>query len=279
MSQQNQNDCPSCKASFTGSYCFSCGEKKLQNEDLKIRSFLKSAVITLLSTDGKLLSTLKQHLGSPGSLTNAYMKGKRTPYLKPLQIFLMANVLYFFLATLGYAFTFNTPLYWHMNATNFPHKPIAEKLVIAELNSTGETLDEYSPRFDNLVDSFSKTLVIVLIPLFFLPLQLLKFKSKEPPLKQLVFSVHVISFVLMLSLLFFVMRLVTPFFSGEAVFSATSITLIALYLLLSLKRVYNKGYLRSGLEAIILSLAFYAVVILYRGLLFFTTFYSLKWIF
>ncbi|MEL6822579.1 MAG: DUF3667 domain-containing protein [Calditrichota bacterium] len=278
MSIQTNNVCPSCQNIFRGRYCSYCGEKRLAPEDLKVRSFLKNALVTLLSTDGKLLHTLKQHLGSPGVLTNAYISGKRTPYLKPLQLFLLANVLYFFLATLGYALTFNTPLYWHMNAVNFPHRPVAELLVTAERNSTGETLEDYSQRFNNLVDSFSKTIVIVLIPLFFLPLQFLKFKSKEPPLKQLVFSVHFISFVLMLSLLFFLIQLLTPALSGETVYSWTSITLIALYVLVSLKRVYDKGYLRSGLEAIILSASFYVVVILYRGLLFFITFYSLKWI-
>lgn len=251
----------------------------LTPKDLNVQSFLKKALVTLLSTDGKLFRTLKQHLGYPGSLTNAYMKGRRIPYLKPLQLFLAANVLYFFLATLGGAATFNTPLYWHMNAVNFPHKQIAEKLVTEELQLTGETLENYSQRFNNLVDSLSKTMVIVLIALFFLPLQLLKFRSKEPPLKQLVFSVYLISFVLMIPLFFFLVKLITPAFSSEMAFSLTSIILVALYLFFSLTRVYNKGYLRSGLEAVTLSMAFYAVVILYRGLLFFATFYSLKWIF
>lgn len=149
----------------------------------------------------------------------------------------MANVLYFFLATLGHASTFNTPLYWHMNALNFPHRPVAEKLVTQQLQSTGETLENYSQRFNKLVDSFSKTLLIVLIPLFFLPLQLLRIKSKEPPLKQLVFSVHLISFVLILSLLFFLIQLFMSTFFSEVVFSWISISLIALYLVFSLKRV------------------------------------------
>jgi len=282
--------CPSCGNGVDKTYCGTCGEKLLTADELKLTTFLKSSAANILNTDSRLLRTLKRLLFSPGYLTTAYMEGRRVSYIRPLQLFLFANVLYFLLVTVSGINTFNTPLYWHMNATNFFHQATAETMVAAELEANSETLEAYSARFNSVIEAQSKTLVFLLIPLFALVLQLLRVFSKEPPLQQVVYSIHFFSFLLLLpfALLFVMIGLkllaevlalleITIQIGDEFVVSAVSAIAIATYHVFGLRGTYKMKLLRSFIEAIILLVAFYFILMLYRALLFFTAFYTLKW--
>lgn len=55
----------------------------------------------LLHWDGKLWSTLKALIRSPGALTLAYVAGRRVSYISPLRLYLTASVVYFFLAAVA----------------------------------------------------------------------------------------------------------------------------------------------------------------------------------
>lgn len=55
----------------------------------------------LLHWDGKLWSTLKTLIRSPGTLTIDYVAGKRVRHISPLRLYLTASVVYFFLAAVA----------------------------------------------------------------------------------------------------------------------------------------------------------------------------------
>jgi hypothetical protein len=75
-------------------YCPMCGERRLRRDEFGVLRVLGELPATLLSLDTRVVRTLDV-LGRPGLLTTETLRGRRSRYLSPLQLFLLANVLFF----------------------------------------------------------------------------------------------------------------------------------------------------------------------------------------
>ena len=73
--------------------------------------------MTLL--ESKALRSLWLVVSKPGFLSNEYFSGRRVRYLKPLQLFVFLNVVYYFSITLFFATTFTTPLDTQLHMNNY----------------------------------------------------------------------------------------------------------------------------------------------------------------
>jgi hypothetical protein len=102
--------CPSCGAQSEDLYCGNCGEKKVSQSDYSVRHFLKELTVTLTLLDLKVIRSLGMLMSKPGFLSAEYLRGSRVRYVKPLQLFVFLNVVYYFSITLFVATTFTTPL-------------------------------------------------------------------------------------------------------------------------------------------------------------------------
>jgi hypothetical protein len=60
-------------------------------------------------------------------LTAEWVRGARLPYMPPLRVFLLANVLFFLWGSAAHNNTFTTTLATHLNATR--HRAVAQRLV------------------------------------------------------------------------------------------------------------------------------------------------------
>src|SRR5687768_16563949 len=87
--------CSSCAAPLSGRFCAQCGERRIEPGEQTMRHFLRDSLADLASLDGKLLRTLRALIVRPGELTREFMDGRRVLYLRPLQLFLLANLIYF----------------------------------------------------------------------------------------------------------------------------------------------------------------------------------------
>src|SRR5262245_32148220 len=92
----------------------------------------------LTSVDGRLLRSFRSLVGSPGSLTVAFIEGRRKPFLGPVALFLVANVVFFGAESLTRGLVFSTPLQSHLN--DQPWSPLVQGLVADRLAATGTTL-------------------------------------------------------------------------------------------------------------------------------------------
>jgi len=77
-----------------GDYCHICGQKDILDHDRRFRHLINLFLSELFSLDGKFWRTVKA-IFRPGFLASEYLSGRRTPYLSPVSIFLLVNVLYF----------------------------------------------------------------------------------------------------------------------------------------------------------------------------------------
>src|SRR4051812_20920678 len=87
--------CPTCVQNVRSAFCPDCGERPLLPRDLTLRGLLDQVVQACANIDGPLLRSFRCLLTKPGELTMAYLRGERKPYALPLQLFLVANVIFF----------------------------------------------------------------------------------------------------------------------------------------------------------------------------------------
>ena len=95
----SEDVCSNCSEPLHGFFCSACGQR---NEPLRkpIWLFLKEAFKEFFGVDGRLWVSLKILLLKPGRLTTAYLQGQRVRYIRPLRMYLIASILFFFLLSM-----------------------------------------------------------------------------------------------------------------------------------------------------------------------------------
>ncbi|MBL7813719.1 MAG: DUF3667 domain-containing protein [Saprospiraceae bacterium] len=131
------------------SFCPNCGQKPTDGK-ATMHDLLHEFTHTLFHVDGKLFSTLK-HIFVPGKLTEEFFKGHHKRYAHPIQLYLV----------LGAAFLFLVSITTHDLEEQLQHKldqstkKNEKKRLLAELDSTAQTLDKYknNPSVRATIDS------------------------------------------------------------------------------------------------------------------------------
>jgi hypothetical protein len=152
------------------------------------------------------------------------------------------------------------------------------------IDERGISFKEYQARFDATIESQSKTLVVLMIPMFALLLQVLYWRAGRYFVEHLVFSIHFFSFFLLilsgdLLLTTAIASLARRVAALAAVFDSdhwSTVLLLAAclsYLLVAVRRVYKQGWVNTVLKCVILVAGIMFIVQLYRLCLFFTAFY------
>ena len=269
--------CPTCHKAVSSAFCPDCGEQQLDFRALTLRGLAEQLFQSLTSVDSKLIRSVLSLVAKPGALTVAYLEGRRKPYLGPVPLFLMANVLFFAAETLFRSSVFATPLAMHLEKQ--PWSPLAQTWAANRLAALHTTLDEFAPIFDRALALHARSWIIVMA-LSFTPLPLLAYRQRRMPVTaHAVFSLHLYSFLL---LLLCAGTGVEALFGGPTVMPApvdpfVSITLLAAcaaYLYVAVGAVYATRGARRLLEVAVLSVGVAALVLGYRFALFALTLYT-----
>ena len=88
--------CLNCAARLTGPYCAACGQRALPPEP-RLRELAGEAWDALVDVDGRVPTTLRLLLASPGELTAQYLAGRRARYVGPLRLYLTCSLAFFLL--------------------------------------------------------------------------------------------------------------------------------------------------------------------------------------
>jgi hypothetical protein len=272
--------CGNCGAQLTGSYCSQCGEKKLSAEDYSLAHLAEEALDGFTHFDTRFLRTVKLLFTKPGALSNAYFHGGRSRYTKPLSLFIIINLIFFFVQP-------HTGLFGNKYA-QYIHRHYAT--VHEHLRETGEAEQTYAARFDENLQHQKKSLFIVAVPALALIMGVLFAGSRRTYVEHLVLSVQVYAFLLaylamiaVVVILPFVLgvRAISPSATRMAVAlqSEPSIDLmlfvgLSVYIYLALRRAYDTSRTRSVISAIVLSVAVGLSMAVYHNLLFYTAFWT-----
>ncbi len=276
-----QQACKTCGHAFAGRYCNQCGEKVIEPRDLSVRHYLEDIFNAFTSLDAKVWRTVRLVARAPGGLSRAYMEGRRSPYLKPLSIFLLANLVYFLLPFFE---TFNSRLDTQLSGR--PHSRIANRLVDAYMREKKITTPVFRERYEARSTENAKLLLIVLVFLISVPLGVANV-GKQPYLAgHITLAFEIMSFNLLFNAIALGVVAYGIFYAGQWLEIELLPLINALvnpfvfitngYFLYRAERTFYGCAPRESLWRMALVVpSLFAALGAYRTILFFVTFYSL----
>jgi hypothetical protein len=272
--------CVSCHEALTTPFCAQCGEQRASDRRSSLAHFAEDILEGIANFDSALLRTVRTLITRPGELTAAYMRGERTRYTKPLQLFVIVSVASLFVSVAADVHTFDTPLRFQIAQWTKPAHMIAQR--VAERHVT---VPQYAAVFDQASTTQAKTLVIIMVPVFALIIALLEVRKRSYALQHVVFALHSYT-TLLIVMMATDMLAVQPFrillrygtrllhTSGDGALSVVAVTATLVYLLLALRRVYRDGRIAAPVKALALVVGMAAILYGYRLVLFYTTFWT-----
>jgi hypothetical protein len=191
-----QESCASCREPLTGKFCSQCGEKTIQPEDYSLIRFALEAVQAVSSVESNAVRSVKLLVTRPGMLTAEYIAGRRRPYLRPLQLFLLCNVIFFLTQIVAPTSVLVSPLYMHVNG--LPHKKMARRMVVERIKERKTDYKSYRIKFDATIENQAKTLIICMVPLLAIALYVSRWRPRRYFVEHLVFATHAYAYLLLL---------------------------------------------------------------------------------
>jgi hypothetical protein len=272
--------CPNCHVEIPTPFCPACGERPLRPLDLTLRSLLAKLVHVLTSIDGRLLRTLGVLLRHPGQLTEAFVAGRRKPYIAPFQLFLLANVLFFAIQSLTGMNVFGAKLDSQLHQQDW--SAFAQSLVEERLAASGTTLAAYAQVFDRAVVVNAKSLIILMAMPFAAVCALAFFGSRKPFIAHVAFSLHLYTLLLLLFSVAILGVEVTQKLGGpglevprvDNLISICLLAAFAAYLYVAAGRYFGARGVPRALKVAALTLCAGALVLGYRFALFLITLYA-----
>jgi hypothetical protein len=268
--------CASCGEPLAGPYCARCGERVLEPESRTVRHFLGRTVpAEVFDVDSKLWRTLRYLLFRPGFLSCEYAAGRRTLYLSPLRLLLTAIVVYALATQGGFIITLTV---WRVSLSIAPtamptSASIADtieridrtgaltRMLAAKQQTTDVTSDAARARFHDVLIRFAQPVSFANVVLLAIVLYL-AFRAVRPLfLENAIFSMHVVSFVLVSSLTLVPVARVMLVNRGVALVWILAIFVWQFaYLAAAVRRYYFSGLitarprLRAGIAALLIYL-------------------------
>jgi hypothetical protein len=275
-------ECGNCHASLSGPFCSHCGEKRLSPDDYSVKHLAEEVLGEFTHFDTKFLRTLNVLFTKPGEVSRAYFHGGRSRYTKPLTLFVIINVLFFFVQPHTGLFHYSYAGY----ATDSEHRIAFQN----HIRETGESQLAYTARFDGNLRDQKKSLLIVAVPLLALVMAVLFIGSGRAYAEHLVFSVQVYAFLLAYLAIVVLIALVPValalraagpagepirrILGTESTIDAIVLIGLVVYIYAGLRRAYDASRTRAGIFALILACATSFLIAAYSNVLFYATFWT-----
>jgi hypothetical protein len=274
--------CGNCGADLNGPFCSQCGEKKFSAYDYSVAHLVEEVLDGLTHFDTRFLRTLKVLFTRPGELSKAYFHGGRSRYSKPLSLFIIINVLFFFVQPHTYLFGYKYAQYVAI--------PRYATTVHQHLVVSGESDSVYAALFNENLQHQKKSILLFAVPVLALAMSLVFLSSGRTYAEHLVFSVQVYAFFLaylaiagllvLLPLMLGLMRLFPEatanlrVLGSEASIDTVLFGGLLVYCYLGLRRAYLASRLRAIISATILSAVVVGTIVAYHAVLFYLTFWT-----
>jgi len=277
MEHSNLHTCKSCGHEFSGNFCNTCGEKVLHKSDRSFKKFVGSIVSAITFADSTFLKTLWLVLKKPGFLTKEFVEGRRVKYLKPLSLFFVLNLVYFFFPVIQ---LFNASLNTQLRSSLYLRsiKNFYATTVATKASSMGVDLQSFSLIYNLKTVGFAKLMVMVFVVIASLPLNFFYYKRNRFFTDHIDYMVELACFNLLVNAI--VLSILASFTGVGKHLNETSLTIIFIssnlyFLIRSSAMFYNeKGFLLV-FKSVVMILFLKIALEVYRSVLFFVTIWSL----
>jgi hypothetical protein len=263
--------CKSCGNHFIGNYCNQCGEKILQPADRSFKTFLSNILIAITFADSKMIKTLWLVLKKPGFISKEFSEGRRVNYLKPISLFFVLNLIYFFFPLIQlFSASLNTQLL-------SPLRSIYQRVIAQRILELDMSLSSFSLIYNIKTTSLAKLMVMVFVLIASLPLNFLYAKKNRFFTDHVGYLVELACFnlfinAIVLSLLAF---LGIGRYLNEDVLTIIFISTNLYFLLRSGITFYEEKGWRLVIKSALMILFLKLALEVYRAILFFVTVWSL----
>ncbi|TQV70992.1 DUF3667 domain-containing protein [Aliikangiella marina] len=265
----NKSQCPSCGNQFNGKFCDACGEQKLDAEQRSLLVLVSHLVEELTSVDGKLFKTIKYFFIKPGFLCREFRRGARKPYLSPITLFFIFNLIYFFSAPLS---DFNLSL---KEQYLQPHAALIVPTIEAYLVDHQISEEELAEKYNKVSPTIAKSTVIISIPFLAFLVWLINIDRRYFAQDHFIFSLNIYSFILIWPTLLKLISNSLDWLLSVAIFSDHYFYWLQagllIYLWLSQKNFYETQWVITSLKTVLLIIAVFVSHFMYRFIQFWLT--------
>ena len=267
--------CLNCGTILNGKFCHTCGQKKIEDKERTLKHFFYQFFGAAFFLENNLIRSLWLLLSRPGFLAAEYLEGRRKRYMAPISLFLLINLVYFFTVSLT---DMNLSLAEQIRQPQ--HGWLAEVMIEKRLDSREMKFEEYASAYNEQSTSLSKTLIILHAPILAAMLTLLFVRKKYYFTDHLVFSLYMIAFVLLLSIILFALfrflaktHVIAPrtFFSW---IGYAQLVIYPVYFGFALRRFYRLPVWLTLLSTVAVMILIILAHFIYRTLLFFIVFWT-----
>jgi hypothetical protein len=255
-------NCPSCGKKFEGPFCYACGEKQTSPKDYTLKKYSAQAIDMFTHFDGKFFRTIKYLLFFPGKLTQENLAGRKVSLMKPVQLFVLISLVYFFLMKDVDVF---------VNFLGGMHEEAPILLEAQKVAASKNILfEEYAAHYDQVLAKTSKTFIFIVVPMIAVGVWLLFFRKSKQIVPHLIFTTHFFTFFLAFTLIYFEVFLnswLDPALlsRGQKLIGIwIEIITVIIYIFFALKRVYGQGWLITSLKTLALSIWMLTMLGLYN---------------
>ncbi len=259
--------CASCGTTRVGPFCHACGEKRLDRHDYAFLHFAENTVDTFTHLDVKVFRSLWSLVARPGAMAADVLAGRRGAWAKPFQTFLIANLLFYLGASKLHLSFFDAPLKMQFgNLLGGLYRPLAE----AKAAALGQTMEAYAETYDHLSHTFSKTLVVLLVPVVAGLLALLFRRQRRYFLEHVTVAALALSQFMLVSIIALLVPILLG--AGDAVLVPAVLGTNAVLFYFAFRRVYPSENVVTAVKASAFTfLTMVSVIYVFRPVLFFIT--------
>jgi len=262
-------NCISCGTALSGNYCPHCGEKQLiPSRDYSLIKFIEQAVDGITHFDSKFLKSFWWLFTKPGFLTSEFIIGRRSLYTKPVQLFVVAGILFYFVFPVtssffasvsdmkaGYDSAFSTANVFQYDINSY----LIQKAKLKNISTqqlTNETEKEASHK--------SKVYLFLILPFWGAIIYALFRKSISYYVPHLVFAVHSFTFFILLDLIFIGSFVAFGFLTIADAQIYFLLLIFLVYLFIAVRKVYHINWFASVVGSLFVFLGFIILMVIYR---------------
>ena len=271
--------CKSCGNNHQENYCPACGEKAFHPKQLSIKHFLEETFEGFVHFDSKFLYTLKILITKPGQVSLDYTEGRRVKYMKPVQLFLVVNLIYFIIM-IGNTNTYGLSLYNYVTYRPFINfntwQIVKQKLAHSKLSYS-----EFQQLFNERIVSDSKEFIFLFILLYGIIFGLFLFWKKKYFVEHLIFAANFMTMVLIVQIIS-AYAIKMPFYliaktdyspNFDNFLSAFIALSTAVYTSIAIRRFYKPNIAWGIFVSLIIGATFFILIQAYRMFLFYKILY------